>query len=361
MKYGIGRHRTGGFGLLELMLAMGLGLIVVAGVIVIFVAQRKVYNTSSSQSLMQDSENAIAAVVLPVARGAGFMGCGAINNGVIPYNSAAATPLTFNTNSAVQGYTGTLPTTQKDNAANDTTTTDWNPTLDASVATASNGGPEQGSDVLALIGAAPGATPIGVTVPITGSPITVNDGTQLTAINGGGPQMVAVSDCSKSAVFMATSVSKTSVAFSSGPGTTLDYRVGTQLIPLQQTVFFVAHGDGGQSALWQGVMTIPAGGTTAGAKWKMSELVPGVVAMKVLYGIGANEAAAQYVDASKVTNWSQVVSIKLGFLVEGGIGSATIPKAPWSYTLFGNTLSMPADSRMRHVFYMTVNIRNATL
>lgn len=361
MKYAP-RHRCiRGFGLLELMIAMALGLIVVAGVIVIFVAQRQVYNNSSAQSLIQDSDNAIAAVVMPVVRGAGFMGCGVIGNGVIAYNSGAATPLTFNTSSSVQGFTGTLPASLTDDAADDATSSDWTPALDSSISTASNGGPEQGSDVLVLIGAVPNATPIGVTAPIVGNPITVNDSTQLAAINGGGPQMVAVSDCVKSSVFMATGITGNSVAFSSGPSNTPSYQAGAQLIPVQQTVFFVAHGDGGQSALWEGVMTIPAGGTAANATWQMSQMVPGVTAMKVLYGIGSNETATQYVDASLVSNWAQVTSVKLAFLVEGGIGSATLPGTAWSYQLFGNTISMPADTRMRHVFYMTINTRNTTL
>ncbi|MEW9573125.1 PilW family protein [Rhodanobacter sp. Si-c] len=364
MKYGTGRSRMGGFGLLELMLAAALGLIVVAGVIVIFVAQRQVYNNSSSQSLIQDSDNAIAALVTPVVRGAGFTGCGTIGNGVISSISSPATPLTFNANSTVQGYTGTMPASLVDNAGDDSTASDWTPSLDASITTASNGGPEQGSDVLVVIGAAQNASPIGVTAPITGSPIAVNDTTQLEAINGGGAQMVAVSDCSKSTIFMATGIGSDSVAFSSGPGSTPSYQANSQLIPVQQTVFFVAKGDGGQSALWQGVMTLPAGATTAaGAAWKMNEMVPGVAAMKVLYGIGAggDETAGQYVDASEVSDWSQVTSVKLGFVVEGGLGSATVPPAAWSYTLFGKTVSMPADSRMRHVFYLTVNTRNTTL
>jgi type IV pilus assembly protein PilW len=357
MKYGIKHGRTGGFGLLELMLAMALGLIVVAGVIVIFVAQRQVYSNSSSQSLIQDADNAIAAVIMPVVRGVGFMGCGAMSNGVISYNTTPPTPLTFNTNSAVQGYTGTMPATLTDNAADDTNKADWTPSLDKSIYTAGNGGPEKGSDVLVLIGATPNATPIGVTAPIVGSPILVNDATQLSS----GAQMVAVSDCVKSSVFQVTGVNGTKVAYSSGPSNTPTYQADTQLIPIQQTMFFVAHGDGGQSALWEGVMTIPPGGTAANAKWTMSAMVPGVVAMKVLYGIGSDGTTTQYVDASAVSDWAQVTSVKLGFLVEGGLGSATIPSAAWSYTLFANSISMPADSRMRHVFYMTVNTRNGTL
>jgi len=361
MNYGIRRNRVDGFGLLELMIAMALGLIVVAGVIVIFLAQRQVYNNSSAQSLIQDSDNAIAAVIMPVVRGVGFMGCGAISNGVITYNASPPTPLTFNTNSAVQGYTGTMPSSLTDNAADDTSKGDWTPSLDKSIYTAGNGGPEKGSDVLVLIGAAPNASPIGVTTPIVGSPITINDPTQLNAINGGGAQMVAVSDCVKSSVFQATGVSGNSVAYSAGPSNTPSYQANAQLIPVQQTMFFVAHGDGGQSALYEGVMTIPSGGTAAGASWTMSPIVPGVLAMKVLYGTGSNGTTTQYVDASAVSNWAQVTSIKLGFLVEGGLGSASIPSSPWSYTLFGKTISVPADSRMRHVFYMTVNTRNSTL
>jgi type IV pilus assembly protein PilW len=354
-----------GFGLLELMLAMGLGLIVTAGLLVIFLAEQQVYNNSSAQSLMQDSDNAISAVITPVARGVGFMGCGALNssNGVLSYNSSPHTPLTFNTSSAVQGYTGTLPASLSDNAADDDTASDWTPSLDSSITSTSNGGPEKGSDIVVLIGAAPNATPVGVTAPIVGSPISINDGSQFAAINSGGAQMVAVSDCLKSSVFQAAGVSGTTLTYSSGPSNTPSYQAGAQVIPLQQTMFFVAKGDGGQSALYEGVMTIPSGGSASTATWTVNEMVPGVLAMKVLYGIGTNETATQYVDASEVGNWSNVTSIKLGFLVEGGVGSATMPSAAWSYPLFDSTISIsvPADTRMRHVFYMTINTRNATL
>jgi type IV pilus assembly protein PilW len=363
MKYQRKFLRAAGFGLLELMIAMTLGLIVTAGVLVIFLAQRQVYNSSSSQSLMQDADNAIAATITPIGRGIGFMGCGALNgnNNVAASLPTPTTTLTFATTSAVLGYTGTLPATVVDNAANVTTTSDWTPALDTSIVTAK--GAEQGSDILVLLGAKPFTAPIGVTTAITTSStsLTVNDATQLSS---SAPQVIAVSDCGKSAVLEATAVAGTTVTLGSVP--TIGFNLGAQLVPLQQTMFFVGYGTGGQSGLFEGVMTIPAGGTTGNAAWAVTEMVPGVLAMKVLYGIGGSEAATEYVDASAVSSWTNVTTIKLAFLVEGETGSSRMPSTSTeNYTLFygtgTNTVTVPSDTRMRHVFYMTINTRNATL
>jgi type IV pilus assembly protein PilW len=356
------KRKAAGFGLLELMIAITLGLIVITGVLVIFLAQQQVYNSSTSQSLMQDSDNAISAVITPVARGVGFMGCGAINSST---NAAVTMPslpttLTFESTAAVHGYTGTLPSSVTDDAANVTTTGDWSPSIDASIVTA--GGAEQGSDILVLFGAKPYATPIGISGAVSSATLTVNDPTQLDNINSGGAQVVAISDCAKSVVTEATAISSDTVTLESTPS--VSFNAGAQLIPLQQTMFFVGNGTGGQSGLFEAVMTIPSGGTASTASWKTTEMVPGVLAMKVLYGIGSDAATTEYVDASKVTDWADVTAIKLAFLVEGEQGSATKPSASTdTYAMFNGTYSIavPSDTRMRHVFYMTINTRNATL
>jgi len=356
MKSSSRRSRTAGFGLIEFMIAMALGVIVTGGVIEIFIAERQVYQNASSQTLIQDSDNAIAAVITPIVRGAGFTGCGSINNGVVSYIGAAPpTSLTFSTSSDVQGFTGTLPTQIIDNAADDATAGDWSPALDASLTAPAV--VEQGSDVLSLIG----TSPVGINSFAAGA-ITVDDASKLLT----GNQLVAVSDCGKSSVFMATGVTKATgvVVFTTGPNGTPLYGLGTQLIPVQQTVFFVGHGHGGQSALFRGVMTPGAGAAgVSGATWTNSEAVPGVIAMKVLYGVatGGNEQATEYFDAGHVLNWPSVTTIKLAFLLEGNLGSSPIPAAAPTYSLLGSSVKVPADSRLRHIFNMTVNTRNNTL
>jgi type IV pilus assembly protein PilW len=351
------KSRSTGFGLIELMVAVALGLIVLSGVLVVFVAQRQVYQSSSSQSLIQDADNAVSAIITPVIRGAGFTGCGNIGSGVITYVASRNTPLTFDTSSAVKGFeASSMPASIIDGAANDTSKGDWTPALDASFLTTEVGGVEKGSDVLVLIGAAPGKFPVGATVFGAGE-MTLNDASQITNT----PQMVAVSDCGKSSIFQIVSASSTALQYTLGPNGTPVYPVGSQVIPIQQTAFFVAkRKNSGQSALFEGVMTMPSGGSPANAVWTVSELVPGVSNMQLLYGT-VNGQTARYVDASQVTDWAAVTSVKLGLLIEGNQGSSSAVTNPTTFKLFDQTLTLPRDSRLRHTFYMTVNTRNSTL
>jgi type IV pilus assembly protein PilW len=361
------KHRHAGFGLIELMIAMALGLFVVAGVLVVFIAQRQVYQSSNSQSLIQDADNAISAIITPVVRGAGFTGCASLAGGVKAYPSATTTPLTFNTTSPVQGFDSkTIPSPLVDGATNDTSAGDWSPSLDASFITA--GGVAPGSDVLVLIGAPPGAAPVGVTAFGSGT-ITVNTTLNTSTLTLTPPQMVAVSDCGKSSIFQVNQISSAAspvLTYAAGPNGTPLYPVSSQVIPIQQTAFFVAKGNAGQSALFETVMTIPSGGTAANAAWsKPVEIVPGVLNMQALYGVasssGATTAATAYVNAANVTNWALVNTVKLGFLIEGNAASSTASTNQTTFPLFSSTLTVPADSRLRHTFFMTANIRNTTL
>ena len=83
--------------------------------------------------------------------------------------------------------------------------------------------------------------------------------------------------------------------------------------------------------------------------------------MQVLYGIGVNGQTTQYVDASAVTNFGAVTSVRLGFLIEGNQASSTAATNQTAFKLFNTALVVPMDSRLRHTYYMTVNTRNETL
>lgn len=95
-----------------------------------------------------------------------------------------------------------------------------------------------------------------------------------------------------------------------------------------------------------------------GTTWDVQPIVPGVEIMKVLYGTGANGVVTNYVPANSVTNWSQVYAVRIGFLIAGQKGSGT-----GSTTAFQvlDTSVTPAstDDRLRHVFEITINLRNA--
>lgn len=343
-----------GFSLVELMVALTLALMLSIGVIGVYIAQVNTYKTNVSQSTIQNSISAISGLVAPTIRSAGFCGCATISQAISNIRAGGPPPIgTLGTTpSMVMGYdaaAGTVINITQDNPANATNPALWKPTLTASL----TGLIESVSDVLIVLGPTPGSTPIAVTSFIPSDVnFTIQNATGVSA-----KQFAAISDCSKATIFQITAVGGTTVTHASGAGTldnasnafSVNYPSGAQFILMTQTAFFVARDQSGQSALLRA--TLNTDGT-----WTLQSIIPDVESMQVLYGIGSNGTPSQYVPASSVTNWNQVYAVRLGFLLEGQAGSGS--KTPTSYTILGTTINVPSDNRMRHVFEMTVNLRN---
>ena len=374
-----GRILERGYTLVELLVAMSIGLILVGAVIAAYVTQTQTYNATSSVAGTQSAENAIAALVTPIVRATGFFGC-LTNTQPIPNLNAGGSPPLQTLGTAptlVYGYdasgtagTGTITLTQ--NAVNDTTMTDWTSFAGTSGLDASlSGQVEAGSDVLVMLGAAPGSEPASLVNPVT------SGATSLTVVQSATSpvpfavgQLVAVSDCSKTDVFpistVAASGANTTLTLAAASGNPLAtpvagiynaFAASSQLVPLQQTALYVAQGAGGQSVLTL-AKYVNTGGTWG---WQFLPLVPGVDTMQVLYGTGnpGTGAPSQYIPASAVTVAESIYSVRLAFLLEGQPGSASASN-PTSFTLLGTTVNVPTDTRQRRVYEMTINLRNAS-
>ena len=344
-----------GFSLVEIMIGVTLGIILSVAIISVYLAQKNIYKTNVSQASIQNAESAIAELVTPTIRAAGFCGCATVMQALSNLIPGGPPPLgTLGTSaSTIMGYAsnaGNPTTITQDNAANSNNANNWSPGLDPSL----TGNVEAVSDVVVLLGAAPGSQPIGVTTFTTGS-----NSFSLQSTNGlSAGQFGAISDCSKASIFEITSVAGNTITHALGNGSlanasdalAVNYPTASQFVPLTQTAFFVATDPSGQSSLMRATLT--SGGT-----WTFQSVVPGVDTMKVLYGIGSNGVLAQYVPASGVANWGQVYAIRLGFLIEGQQGSGTLP--PTQFTVLGTTVNVPADNKLRHVYEMTIDIRNS--
>ena len=350
-----------GFSLVELMISSVIGLFLSGAVIGIYLTEIQTYQSTTSQASIQNAENAIAALVIPLVRSAGFSGCSTLTQSISNLNSGGSPPigtLGTSTNMLV-GYdasntagSGSAFTITQDNSANDTQANHWSPTLDTTLV----GNIEPGSDVLVLLGATPGASPIGVTaIPIGGTTLTVQNANGLTA-----GQIAMVSDCLKTSVFQITSIASNTISHAAGNGVmanssstlAVNYAPGAQLIPLQQTAFYVAHSNSDQSTLMRA--------TYNGTTWNVQPLVPGVETMQVLYGTGNNGVITQYVTAGAVNDWTKVYTVRLGFLMQGQIGSGTTTTASSrQFSVLGTNITVPADNRLRHVYEMTIQMRNS--
>jgi type IV pilus assembly protein PilW len=362
-----GSRAQRGFTLIELMVALTIGLFMIGAVISVYIAQTQTYRGTNSQAAIQSAESAIAALVVPTVRTAGFAGCGTVAGAVS--NLVAGGPLPLGNLAAnaamVQGYDyngtagpGSALAIASDTQANDTNAGHWSPSLDATLA----GQVAPGSDVLVVLGPVPDSQPAAVTATAA-----AGSGTLTVASTSAFPtgQLAAVSDCGKSSVFKVTAPSNaTALTHALGAGAmanasaglTVGYQPGAQVVPLQQTAFFISQVAPGQNVLMRAVLN-----GTAGATWAnpVDELVPGVETMQVLYGIGAAGITTQYVPAGAVPDWTSVYSVRLAFLIEGQTASnqggiATPP------VLLGTTVTPPADSLLRHAYEITINLRNAT-
>jgi type IV pilus assembly protein PilW len=343
-----------GFSLVELMVSSLLGLIISYAVLEIYLTQSQFYKTSNSQSLILNTENALINLLTPSIRSAGFLGCGTIATATSTLNAGSPDPLgSMNTEpTLIRGYNGSGSSFSfsQTNPANDTNSSHWAPTLPSSL----TGQTQQGSDVFIVLGASPETSPIGVTQIDPGSDLFGVQSTANTSIASG--QLGAVSDCGKSVIFQITGVGATSITHTSSSGAMhnassafpVNFPLGAQFIQLQQTAFFIAQGQGGQSSLMRGILN--------GSSWTIEPLIPGIEFMKVEYGIGDNGLITQYVSANGVPDWSKVYALRLGFLISGKIGSANIKTM---YTVLNTTVTVPADSLLRHTFEMTIQLRNS--
>lgn len=355
------RRQAQGFTLLELIVALTLGVLLLAPVIGLSLTQSQVYKATNSQASIQNAENAISALLVPTVRGAGFSGCGALASAVSNLIPGGPLPLgALNTSTAmVAGFdhvntagAGSSWVIQADNLPNEPNASRWSPALETTLA----GQVQPGSDVLVVLGAAPGSKPVAATsIPAGSDSIAAAD---ITSFAVG--QVVAISDCLKSSIFSVTDIVSNTLVHAAGSAPmsnataalSLNFSSGAQLVPLQQTAFFVAHGMAGQSVLMRATWT--------GAAWNVEPLVPGIDTMQVLYGVATvpDGVISRYLPASAVTDWTLVYGVHLAFLIQGQVGSAQ-GGAMAAPVLLGTIVTPPADTRLRRVYELTIHLRNS--
>lgn len=107
-------HRSAGFTLIELMIAMVLGLIVIAGVTSIFLAGQQSFRTNNALADVQDGSRIAFELMARDIRQAGLTGCNSSNGRVTNVlNSAPGNPGTpawwADWNNAVHGYDSSSP------------------------------------------------------------------------------------------------------------------------------------------------------------------------------------------------------------------------------------------------------------
>jgi type IV pilus assembly protein PilW len=371
-------HRLAGLTLIELLVALVMGLVLMAGVVTVFVSNKQTYQLQDAMSRLQENGRLALLLLERDLRNAGAGSC---------LKSVTKVQNMLNTPSSFPAFMGP-PITGADSDRGQTT---WVPPLDK---TTNYFGvtPVNGTDIVTIRGGE-------------------NEGIRVTKQPGwttsnkcGGSNMhttpradickfdiIMVTDCRTSAVMQATSLQNNSgqlsvVGHNTGVGTpgnsthcVDDYYAPPnqgEIIRLNLRTYFVGDNGRGGTSLYRAGFRRPGNcGSVSGDDPQdlVEELVEGVEDMQILYGVDddGDEAVEKYQSASEVTDWNQVVSVRVSLLLQS-IRAKVLPSDVDQSKVIGSSayegseyyswnLGSLTDSRLRQTYTVTVAVRNKVL
>jgi type IV pilus assembly protein PilW len=325
-----------GFSVIELMIAMALSMVLMAGVLSIFASSKLTYLTNEKTSRVQEGGRMALDMIMRDIRSAGYVGCAK----AVPFNTTlnSATAPLWDYSQPMRGFEYTGPGT-------------WSPALGTALVPAAQA-PQDGSDAILLHVAQ--REGVALVMPTALASSTANP-----QIAGATPapvagQIMMITDCNASTVFEVTNYTSPSVAHAVSTGATPQnatddlgyvYQAGARLIPMQTVIYYV-RGD----ALWRRV-----GDATP------EQLVDGVQALQIVYGEDTNSdrIVDNYVAASAVGNWANIVSVSVSLLVQSDAVGNDIDRA--TYNLLGTNVGPFNDRRLRMLFTTTAALRNVAI
>ena len=316
--------RQAGLSLVELMIAITLSLLLIAGVLQIFLSSKQTYATNNALSRVQESGRFAMEFLTQDIRNTGYKG------------QCLGQPLTHGTidilwrlDNPIEGWndiTTKLPTHLTDTPVN-------------------------GTDTLRIKFAA-GPKEIQAATTNTATNTSMSFGTNNTRVESNA--ITLVSDAISCDLFRNSSTTSTAVAKANAtPAWTHAYTGMTEVLALQNSTYYIRANNGRPNSLVRQRLGVVSGAPS----WlPAEELVNGVQDMQILYGIaGANRQVTDYVTANNVTNWDNVVAVRINLLVV----SADTNVVPENQVISFNGANVTiANRRLAQVFSTTIGIRN---
>ncbi|WP_367154856.1 PilW family protein [Methylomonas sp. HYX-M1] len=317
-----------GFSLIELMIAMMLGLFLIGGVVSVFLSNRAVYRQNENLSRMQESARYAFEVIARDLREAGGIPCGS-NLPTGNVLNDADTTWWANWGEGLHGYEGTETLPAKaigtatasrvsgtdavsilsGTAYNGTTVTDHNPTA-AEFKVNTTAHEIVDGDVLMVCDFKQAA--IFQTTNANDSNVTI-------VHNTGGSQ--APANCSKGLGYPTICTTN---------GEEYSFEDGGILTKLSSNAWYIGYNSRGGKSLYR-VKMYNSGGNAA---TQADEVAEGITDMQLQYLAkdASGNLASNYVDATSITTWTRVVAIRLIFTLQSLENVATGTAQPLTRT-----------------------------
>ncbi|WP_455208155.1 PilW family protein [Kaarinaea lacus] len=311
-----------GLTLVEIMVAITISLVLLAGVIKIFQSAKQSYNIQQALSRIQENARLMTDVMIRDITASGYLGCLGSTNAVV--NTLNDQSANYDFATAIQGAEGGV-----------------------------------GSPDSITIRRASEATAIPVVEPMAHQEASLKlDSTHMNYASLQQWDVVTVSDCAGAAVFMITNdpdntgvIEHDANVVATSGGNTGQSNVEDDLqrtfgSPTASTAKIYRVG----TTSYQVLPSSSGRPTTSLFVTPGGELVEGVEDLQIQYGLGSTPPnnstpaiAEQYVDADQVTDWNDVVSIRITFLVN----SVDMVVNPGD-----------GDGLLRKTFTSTIRLRN---
>lgn len=349
-------RRALGFSLVEVLVALAIGMVIVLAVSQVFLSNRTAYRQAEALGRIQENGRFVLDGLGSDIRMAGAIGCRkdikpSSGGDSYPKNIALPASQGFMVlDRGIVGYkagTGTPPSGLS-----------WSET-------------QTGSSVVAIKYADSSVAKLNTDMVLPSDNITI-DGNPAGLEAG---EVLVISDCQFADVFRPGFVSSGYVA----PGTNVSlshttvnnstssftntYVAGAEVSRLVSRIYYIGNGTGGCSAntLCRKNLTVTAGVPVMVTE----EFIPQVEAFDLLYGVDSTPklgdgAANKYVEAVDVTDWNWVDSIQVNVLVQSKDNDLVV-NGPASYWYKGQSAvaSVSTDRRLRRGFTQIFTIRNA--
>ncbi len=356
-------RRIGGLSLVELMVALTIGLIILAALTRLFVTSRSTYTLEEGLARVQESGRFAIEFLSWDIRMAGYIGCASATNTTVQnnLNNPSAYGVDYTTTLGGHRYTGS--------GSSPSALSDWTPALPGTIngiVYFSAGDVEPNTDVLVIKHASETGIKLGEKMSTTSASLKID-------ANPGGlvdNDIVMVSDCTNADIFQITGpdnfgLGTNNLVHNTGasvPGNNTQqlskaYTSDAQVMKLITRIYYIGRRNNSTSnppSLYRRELTTSATLTA-------QELVEGVERMKLSYGEDTDATSDKvpniYRSASAVANWTKVTAVRVGILIAT---TGNVDQAPdiRTYDLAGNSVGPFNDNKRRRAFNSTIVLRN---
>jgi type IV pilus assembly protein PilW len=367
-----------GFSLIELMVAMTIGLFLLGAVALVYTTTKTGFVHANNTVRMAEDANFALDMISRDVRMASFAGC--IGSSVVktgtptavysnyvpgivlpvagtddkthPFSSTVAEEFgtIFSARNAVFGFdkNNTAALTALGTSTAYTKSTDY-PMLYVA------GGSSQAVQL---------STVMDATTTSTTSPLAITSDPYKWAADTGKSTYFIVSDCNNAELFRASAVSSSAISHLTPKNTATTfvnlYKSDALVMPLTTSVYFLATSTKSKTpSLYRRYFN--------GNSANFEEIAPNVEAIDFQYGENTTNNATgdptyladtYRTTAATVTDWSRVVSVRIGLILsseDDGLAPETSKAVPWTNA---TDFAATSDHRLRRAYSTTVSIRN---